>query len=202
MNCDEDDASSVTAPPRTDDRERPSATVVQRHPQGAQRVEDGTHRADPSLRVAVELDPAVRERGRRRQEPHDGAGQPDIDVHATAQGLGGPDHPVGDAGHLVHRHTRAVVALRGGVLDLDTERAQPGRHQQGVARAQRLPESGPVASQGGQDEEPVGEGLAAGQGHRRLDRTAGGGGGPVAGMAGVPGGGPGGGGHGCSAPVS
>ena len=138
----------------------------------------------------------------RRQEPHDRAGQPDIDVDATPEGLRWPDHPVRDRGDLVDRHTRTVVSLRGDVLDLDAERAQPGGHQQGVARAERLAEPGPVAGQRGQDEEPVGQRLAAGQRDRRLDGPARGRGGPVAGMAGVSGGGRGGRGHGCGSRFS
>ena len=61
---------------------------------------------------------AVGECGDRRQEPHDGAGQPAVDAAARAAGRG-VDHPV-----------------RSGRVDRGTQRAQPGGHQLGVPGAQ------------------------------------------------------------------
>ena len=75
----------VTLPPRTrpvpshGERQRAAALVVDRDTEPAQRVEHLAHRPGAGVRVAVEDDRAVRERGHRRHEPHDGPGQAAVD---------------------------------------------------------------------------------------------------------------------------
>ena len=64
----------------------------------------------------------VGQAGDRRQEPHHRAGQPDVDVGRSAQRLR-PDHP---AAHRPQWRPAAPM------------RAQPGRHQLGVAGPQRV----------------------------------------------------------------
>ena len=93
MNCEDADASMVTAPPAhrpgpvDGDRQRAAPSSSTSAPSAAQRVEHRAHRAHPGLRVAVEVDRPVGQRGHRRQEPHDRAGQPAVDRDAAAQRL-------------------------------------------------------------------------------------------------------------------
>ncbi len=189
-----DRAAADRAGPVDDDREGAAATVVQRDPEGAQGVEDRAHRPHPRLRVAVELDPAVGERGDRRQEPHDRAGQPDVDADAAATASAGAGPPSPRPPGTSCTGIPAPWWPSAGTSSISTPSArEAGGHQQGVAGAERLAEPRPVAGQRGEDEEPVGERLAAGQRDRGLDGPPRGRGGPVAGMAGVAGGG--GGGH-------
>ena len=119
-----------------DDGERAATAVVEGDPERTQRVEHRAHRAyracgSPSNSTRPSASAATGGRNR-------------ITVPARPTSTRAPpwearaDHPVGTGGHLVHRQTRPVVAVRRDVVDLDAEGAQPVGHEQGVARAQRL----------------------------------------------------------------
>ena len=64
-----------------------------------------------------------------------------------------------------------VQSVRRGV-DAGSERAQRGRHQLGVARAQRPSYDGGAVGQGSEHQRPVGQRLRAGQVDTRVDRAA------------------------------
>ena len=65
--------------------ERPPSSIST--PSARSAVIDGRHRTNPGPLVAVERDGRAGERGERRDEPHDGAGEPavdgDVTLHAT-----------------------------------------------------------------------------------------------------------------------
>ena len=91
----EPDASSVTLPPRTEPVPetvygiRPVPRVVDLYAEGPQGAEDDIHRALPGVRVAVERDHTVGQRGDRWDEAHHGAGQAAVDVRRALERAGG-----------------------------------------------------------------------------------------------------------------
>ena len=95
-----------------------------------------------------------REAGHRRDEAHDVAGQPAVDLATADEGARG-DQPV------------AVVD----VLDIGAEGTQRPGHEQGVTGAQRRPEARDVVGEGGEDEVAVGERLAAREDDAGVDRA-------------------------------
>ena len=161
-NCEEPEASMVTGAAGHDpvplhrERQRPSSVDV--GAEGAQRVEHRGHRALAGVRVAVEGHRAVGERGDRRQEPHDGAGQARVDRRRPRSGPG-CTQPVG----------RSCVASI-----VDAEGAQRAGHQQRVAAAQRAATSGRPVGERGEDQCPVGHRLGPGQRDGGVDRPVGG----------------------------
>ena len=71
----------------------------------ARAIEDRPERPVAGGLVAVETDVAGRERGERRQEAHDGAGEADVDVSRADEG--GRLHPPVFAGVVDRRAQRA-----------------------------------------------------------------------------------------------
>ena len=170
------DASIVTDPPRSPpvpwtmngSVPRPSSSI--RRTEVAQGVEHRPHRPHPGLRRRRRSDLAVGQDRDRRQEPHHGAGQAGVDLGRPVQ-PGRGDQPVG-AEPVVRR--TCVVAVRAadrGRPGPSAERGQRVGHQQGVPRAQRAAQPGRARRERGEHEIAVGEGLAARQGDRGVDRS-------------------------------
>ena len=90
-------------------------------------------------------------------------GQPAVDLRRAAQRCWARDQPAA---------VRAVV-------DGHAERAQRGRHQRGVAAAQRRVHGGRSVGQCGEHQRAVGDRLGTGNGYRRADGAGGVGSGPL-----------------------
>ena len=137
------------------ERQRAPAVVVDRHAEAAQRGEHLADRAGAHVRVAVEGDRPARQGRDRRHEPQHRPGQPAV-----------------DRGVAVERARRHRPVVAGGV-DPGAEGGQRGRHQRRVPRPQGTAYDAGAVGDRGQHQGTVGEGLAAGQRHRRVDRAAG-----------------------------
>jgi hypothetical protein len=144
-------------PARTAHDERERLHVVQLRAELPQRRQQRPERTLPYPRVAVEAHLALRQRGERRQEPRDRARVADVEV-ADAR-LQRP----GDA-------VDQPVAVRR-VRHLDAQAAQGGRHQLGVAGAQRAAHGRAPVGERGEDERPVGDRLGARQRDDGIQRT-------------------------------
>ena len=165
MNCDEAEASRVTSPPRTDPDPR---TTKGRVPLPSSATSTPSARSASSagpgagVRVAVEVHLTVGEGGERGHEAHHRAGEAAVDPAVAGGGPGG-DEP--------------VVAVD--VLDTHPERAESLRHEEGVTRPQGIPEARRAARASSEDEETVGQRLAAGERDGGVDGSRGGRAGPV-----------------------
>ena len=155
---DDADASIVTSPPGTPPvpctvngsavaRRRPA-------PSAAQRVQERGHRPVARVRVAVERDVAVGQRGGGRQEPHHGAGQAAVDVGRAVQRVGrdqpGPSGPIGDARRRATAARRPSARCRGCAA---ARAGWTGRSASAASTSARLvidlePGTGTVASTG------------------------------------------------------
>ena len=135
------------------ERQPAAAAVGHLDTELAQPVEQVGHRPLPGVGVTVERDRAVGEGGHRRDEPHHGAGQADVD-HAAVQRS---------------RRDHEIVAV---LDDVDAERAHRAGHQQRVAGAQRCHQPGRTVGERGEQQQPVGERLRARQADARAHRTA------------------------------
>ena len=88
----DDDASITTSPPAhvpgagDGERQRAASAVVDVDAQAAQRVEDPGHRPGARVRVTVEGDRAVGQRGDRWHEAHHRAGEAAVDGAAVQLG--------------------------------------------------------------------------------------------------------------------
>ena len=135
-NCEDADASMVTAPPRTapraahGERQAAAAVVVDLDAEGAQRAEHRCHRALPGVRVAVEA------HRRRRPAPATG-GTNRITVPAS------PQSTVAAAAQR-RRASTSQSAVVDVARSTRAQGAQRRGHQQGVARAQRCGAAGDV----------------------------------------------------------
>ena len=168
-NCEDAEASRVTAPPRTDPRPwtvngrppRPSSSTSTPRVRSAPSTGAiGRCRAcgSPSKRTG-----AVGQARHRRDEPHDVAGEAAVDLGAPARPRPG----------VTTQSTSSTSSTRA------PEGAQGPRHEEGVARAQRRPQAGDVVREGREHEVAVGEGLAAGEDDACVDGPGGGRCGPV-----------------------
>ena len=133
------------------EREFSPAVVADIHPKGTQRIDRGAHRALAGRFVTVESDRTERERGDRREETHDSAGQAAVDGGASGE-LAGGDQQVGSKGR--------------DSWHFDDARAEcPKRldHEGGVARVQRCPQDRRSARDRGEHQLAVGQRFRSGQ---------------------------------------
>ncbi len=149
-------AAAHRAGPVHDERQRPSAAVVDGHPERAQGRQQWAHRTLPRRRVAVEGHRPVRQRRQGGQEAHHRAGQAAVDGPAT------PQRP----------RCHPPVTGRTLVVDPDAQGAQAVGHQQGVAGPQRPADERRPVGQRGQDERPGGERLRCRDPDLRVHRAA------------------------------
>ena len=140
------------------DAHRQPVHAVQVGAQLAQRGQQRAERPLPHPGIAVEADRPLRQRRDRRQEPRDCAGVADVDRLATR--LERAARPLDDP-----------AAVRP-VGHRDPQHPERGRHQLGVAAAQRTAYDGPAARQRGQHERAVGLALRARQRHDGVERAA------------------------------
>jgi hypothetical protein len=153
----EDDLATAHAAGAADREGQHGLPVVDHvDPQPPQGSEDRGHRAAARGGVAVEAHRAVGQARHRRHEPHHIAGQAAVDARVALQ----------------CRWCHEPVAVVG-VLDPDTESAQCVGHEEGVAGAQRQPQSRDVGGQGGDNEETVGQGLRSREDDRGVHRGGG-----------------------------
>ena len=162
----EAEASMVTSPPRDPagavHGQRQAAAVAPpsiRTPRSAQRPQQRAERAAAGLRVAVEGRPCPSaSAGDRRQEPHHGAGQADVDVGRAAQ-----RRAAGPPSGRRPQWRCAVPRARSPAAISSVSRARSGSRSVVGPTGQR-----------GEHQGPRGHRLGAGQAHRRRDRARGG----------------------------